>query len=80
MKRAVLTCALIAAAGTGLWFGMEARREAPRLTAIAAVCRAVEEERYDDAIAGSESLVTPDAAGGAPVRTRIGTAPRRERL
>ncbi len=79
MTRVFLTCLLVGAAGTGLWFGMEARREAPRLAAIEAVCRAVEEERYDDAIAQSETLAAPDSDGRVAAECRCWALLNRDR-
>jgi hypothetical protein len=79
VKRVLLTCLLVGAAGMGLWFGMEARREAPRLAAIEAVCRAVEDERYDDAIAQSETLAAPDTDGRIAAECRCWALLNRDR-
>ncbi len=70
MKRLVLSALVVMAAGFGLWSGYEARKAAPRLAAIDGVCRAVEEERYGDAIAQSEGLVAPDEDGRVAAECR----------
>ena len=63
MRRPILMILVGGAAAFGLWSGFEARNAAPRLAAIDAVCRAVDEQRYDEAIAQSEGLAAADPDG-----------------
>ncbi len=79
MNRFAILLVLLCAALVGLWFGFDAQRLFARQQAVMAVCDAVGEARYDDAIAQSEPLVTPDAEGRMAAECRCWALLNRDR-
>jgi hypothetical protein len=79
MQRVGLVTATVLVAALGWWLGSGGGRATPRQLQITAVCEAIDAERYDEAIAASESLVSADPDGRIAAECRCWALLNRDR-